>query len=86
MSKARGWQMPGPRAAQNLHMPHPGTDMVGKCPPVAREGGEAQVELTDALVFREWNFFFNNIFQEITYLLFCVCSFITLDQNTIVRL
>ena len=44
MSKARGWpwgwQMPGPRAAQNLQMPHPGTDKAGKCPAVALGGGE----------------------------------------------
>ena len=52
MSKARewprGWQMPGPRAVQNLQMPHRGTDKAGKCPAVAR-GGWVQVELTDAL-------------------------------------
>ena len=51
MSKARewsrGWQMPGPRAGQNLQTPHPGTDKAGKCPAVAR-GKRAQVELTDA--------------------------------------
>ena len=34
----RGWQMPGPRAAQNLLMPHSGTDKAGKCPAVARGG------------------------------------------------
>ena len=45
---ARGWQMPGPRAVQNLQMPHPGTDKSGKCPAVAW-GGWVQVELTDAL-------------------------------------
>ena len=43
MSKARewpgGWQMPGPRAVQNLQMPHPRTDKAGKCPAVARGGG-----------------------------------------------
>ena len=50
MSKARewpgGWQMPGPRAVQNLQMPHPGTEMphpgtdkAGKRPAVARGGG-----------------------------------------------
>ena len=47
MSKAqeqpRGWQMPEPRAAQNLQMPHPsptpGTEKAGKCPAVARGGG-----------------------------------------------
>ena len=43
MSKAqelpRGWPMPGPRAVQNLQMPHPGTDKAGKCPVVARRGG-----------------------------------------------
>ena len=33
--------MPGPRAAQNVQMPHPtpGTDKASKCPAVA-EGGE----------------------------------------------
>ena len=40
MSKAqewpRGWQMLGPQAAQNLQMPHPGTEKAGKCPAVAR--------------------------------------------------
>ena len=47
---ARGWQMPGPRAVQNLQMPHPGTDKAGKCPAVGRGGGGwVQVELTDAL-------------------------------------
>ena len=45
---ARGWQMPGPRAVQNLQMPHLGTDKAGKCPAVAWEGW-VQVELTDAL-------------------------------------
>ena len=57
MSKARewpgGWQKPGPRAVQNLQMPHtPWTDKACKCPTVARgEGGGSweQVELTDAL-------------------------------------
>ena len=53
MSKARerprGWQMSGPRAAQNLQMPTPGTDKAGKCPAVAR-GCWAQLELTDALL------------------------------------
>ena len=43
MSKAReqprGWQMPGPRAAQNLQMPR--TSPGGG-------GGWAQLELTDA--------------------------------------
>ena len=52
MSKAwewpRGWQMPRPRAAQNLQMPYPGTDKAGQCPAVAR-GGWAQLKLTDAL-------------------------------------
>ena len=56
MSKARewpgGWQMPGPRAVQNLQMPHPRTDKAGKCPAVARGGCWAQVELTDALVVK----------------------------------
>ena len=57
MSKARewpgGWQMPGPRAVENLQMPHPRTDKAGKCPAVARGGGcWAQVELTDALVVK----------------------------------
>ena len=44
--------MPGPRAAQNVQMPHPtpGTDKASKCPAVAEggEGGLAQMELTDA--------------------------------------
>ena len=35
----RGWQMPGPWAAQHLQMPHPGTNKAGKCPAVAGEGG-----------------------------------------------
>ena len=45
--------MPGPRAcsAKSEDAPPPGTDKAGKCPAVARGGGEgwAQVELTDAL-------------------------------------
>ena len=47
--------MPGPRAAQNLQIPLPGTDKAGKCSAVALGGeggggGEwAQLELTDAL-------------------------------------
>ena len=54
MSKARewpgGWQLPGPRAVQNLQMLTPGTDKAGKCRAVARGGGGwAQVELTDAI-------------------------------------
>ena len=47
--------MPGPRAVQNLQMPHPRDWQGGKCPAVARGrggggggGGWAQVELTDA--------------------------------------
>ena len=43
MSKARewprGWQMPGPRAVQNLQMPRSSS-----------RGGWAQLNLTDALV------------------------------------
>ena len=41
---ARGWQMPGSRAVQNLQMPQPGTDKAGKCP--AARGSWVQVELT----------------------------------------
>ena len=53
MSKARewpgGWQMPGPRAVQNLQMPHP-RDLQGRQMPRSSPGGSwAQVELTDAL-------------------------------------
>ena len=39
--------MPGAQAAQNLQMPHPGTDKAGKCPAVA-QGGWSQLDLTDA--------------------------------------
>ena len=43
------WQMPGVRTVQNLQMPHPRTDKAGKClAALARRGGWAQVELTDA--------------------------------------
>ena len=35
----RGWQMPGPRAVQNLQMPHPRDWQGGKCPAVARGRG-----------------------------------------------
>ena len=58
MSKARelpkGWQMPGPRAAQNLQIKclTSGTDKAGKCPAEAPGGGGgeswAQLELTNA--------------------------------------
>ena len=54
VSKARewpaGWQMSGPRAVQNLQMPHP-RDWQGGKMPRSSPGGEgwAQVELTDAL-------------------------------------
>ena len=53
MSKARGWprgwQMPDPRAAQNLLLSHPGTNKAGKCPTIARRRGGGvlvQLELT----------------------------------------
>ena len=56
MTKAQewpgGWQMPGPRAVQNLQMPHPRDLQGGQMPrssPVGG-GGWAQVELTDALI------------------------------------
>ena len=55
MSNVWGWQMSGPRAAQNLQFNAPLglSRQAGKCPPppppVARGGeGGAQVELTDA--------------------------------------
>jgi len=47
----RGWQMPGPWAAQNLQMPHP-RDWLGEQMPRSSPGGGgggAQQELTDAL-------------------------------------
>ena len=52
MSKAqewpRGWQMPSPRAAQNLQMSHP-RDWQGWQMPRSSPGGcWAQLELTDA--------------------------------------
>ena len=40
--------MPGPRAAQNLQIPHPGTDKAGKLEGVGGGGGWVQLELTDA--------------------------------------
>ena len=53
MSKARelpgGWQMPGAGQCKICKCPTPGTDKAGKYPAVARGGGWAQVELTDAL-------------------------------------
>ena len=54
MSKAqewpRGWQMPGPRAAQNLQMSHPRDWQGGQMPCSSPGGGGcwAQLELTDA--------------------------------------
>ena len=59
MSKAQewpqGWQMPGPRAVQNLQIPHPGTDEGWQmpCSSLGERGGVAcwaQLELTDALL------------------------------------
>ena len=45
----RGWQMPGPRAVQNLQMPHPRDWQMPRSGPGGRGGGGlAQVELTDA--------------------------------------
>ena len=45
MSKARewpgDWQMPGPRAVQNLQMPHPGTDKARRQMPHSSRGGGA---------------------------------------------
>ena len=45
--------MPGPRAVQDLQMPHPrdwqGGQMPRSCP---GGGGWAQVELTDALIWK----------------------------------
>ena len=38
-----------PGSATFANAPTPGTDKAGKCPAVARGGGWAQVELTDAL-------------------------------------
>ena len=54
MSKARewprGWQMPGPRAAQNLQMPHPRDWQGGQMPRISPGGRWAQLELTDPLL------------------------------------
>ena len=41
--------MPGPRAVQNLEMPHPRDWQGGQMPRSSPGGGGAQVELTDAL-------------------------------------
>ena len=41
--------MPGPRAVQNLQMPHPRDWQGGQMPRSSPGGGWAQVELTDAL-------------------------------------
>ena len=38
VSKARGWQMPGPREVQNLQMPHP-RDWQGEQIPCSSPGG-----------------------------------------------
>ena len=46
---ARGWQMLGPRAAQNLLMPHPRDWQGGQMPRSSPGGSWAQLELTDAL-------------------------------------
>ena len=52
MSKARewpwGWQMPGPRAVQNLQMPHPRDWQGGQMPHSSPGEAGAQLELTDA--------------------------------------
>ena len=40
--------MPGPRAAENLLMSHPGTDKAGKLEAGRGGGGWVQLELTDA--------------------------------------
>ena len=46
----RGWQMPDPRAAQNLQMPHQGLTRLGKCPcSCLGEGHGRTWSLTDAL-------------------------------------
>ena len=48
----RGWQMPGPRAVQNLQMPDPRDWQGGQIPPSSPGGrGWAQLELTDAVQF-----------------------------------
>ena len=51
----RGWQMPGPRPAQNLQMPRPRDWQGGQMPRSSPGGGGgggrwAQVELTDPLL------------------------------------
>ena len=50
-----GWEMPGPRAVQNLQMPHPrdwqGRQMPRSSPGGGVWGGWARVELTDALAW-----------------------------------
>ena len=38
----QGWQLPDTRAAQNWRTPHPRTDKAGKCPVVARGGGDGR--------------------------------------------
>ena len=48
--------MPGPRAVQNLQMPHPGTDKAGKCPVVARRGGGGG----GGWAGRRWNWLMHN--------------------------
>ena len=54
MSKARewprGWQMPGPQAAQNLQMPQPRDCQGGQMPRSSPGGHWAQLELTDPLL------------------------------------
>ena len=52
IAPGRGWEMPGPRAAQNVQMPHPrvwkGGQMPRSSPGGGGGGGWAQLESTDA--------------------------------------
>ena len=55
-----GWQMPGPRAVQNLQMPYPRDWQGGQMPrssPGGRGGARGQVELTDAFIYTFENSF-----------------------------
>ena len=62
MSNARGWplgwQISGPRKAQNLQMRHPRDWQGGQIPRRGREGGWAHLELTDALLTAKPSFWY----------------------------
>ena len=66
---SRGWEMPGPRAAQNFQMPHPGIEKAGKCPTVARggEGGGLDSAGIDWCINKPWKLLdvFENLVKSV---------------------